>query len=233
MKISGFTKKVLAASILAATAASTHAVTVAEFTDGSYDSGAIPLNYLNIGRSFTTDSASNYDNLSFSFLNGTGASALTQGRTLYLLSQAYSGTSEALSSLTSGFIASASSTDTGTSWTFNSGISVTASTEYWVYTQRGTNTGNQYFSVGLEEYGANVNPRGGYSYFVTATAASTTPNTVSSFYEDSDVIFKYRLTSTPPVVTAVPEPSEWAMMLAGLGVLGVAVQRRKAQMAAV
>jgi hypothetical protein len=34
---------------------------------------------------------------------------------------------------------------------------------------------------------------------------------------------------TPPATDAVPEPSTWAMMIAGMGVVGASMRRRKAQ----
>ena len=61
-----------------------------------------------LAKAFTTCSAASYNNLSFSFLNpiSFSAEAGNAGRTLFLLSQAYSGDPSNLNATTAGFIAS-------------------------------------------------------------------------------------------------------------------------------
>ena len=231
MKLSGHTKQILAASIFAVASASSSAVTIAEYAAGTLVANGY---FYNVGQSFTTGAASSYNNLEFA-LFGTPSLSFnfnTSGRTIYLLSSAYSGDPAALSSSTAGFIASDESIPADTSWVFNTSVSVLGSTQYWVYTQNRPST----------QYG----PTGGGQFTVVAASFTTsgysggqaysTSFGQSTFVAEPNVDINFRFTGTAaggPTVTPVPEPSEWAMMLAGLGVLGVVVQRRKAQMAAV
>ena len=237
MKLSGHTKQILAASIFAAASASSSAVTISEYAAGTQD---LRNDFYNVGQSFTTGAATSYNNLEFDFtdLPALPGSAETGGRTLYLLSSAYTGNPNALSIATAGFIASKDSIPSSSlgagdiSWVFNPTVSVQGSTQYWVYTQN--RPSSQYGSVGGTQY-ANVNGSlagNGYS----GGRAYSTSFGQNTFVAEPNVDINFRFTGTAagiPTVTPVPEPSEWALMLTGLGLLGVVVQHRKKHAAAI
>jgi hypothetical protein len=89
------------------------------------------------GQSVTTpNTGAGWDNITFNFYlynaGSLGAAAATNG-SLFLLNTAYSGTPAALSSSTTGYIATA--TGNGSVWTFNASVTLLPNTQYFFYAQ--------------------------------------------------------------------------------------------------
>jgi hypothetical protein len=157
------------------------------------------------GQSFTTPNDSTVHVMtSFTWLD---ASSVPMGAgQLYVFSQEYLGlpTAPALTS-GSGFLG-VSSTYSGGSYSFVSGISLAPNTEYWGYSATSQQVGR-----------TSADYTGGHFY----STASIGTNFAQEAFNDAAFIV---------TATAVPEPSTYAA-LAGVAALGLAVWRRRAQRA--
>lgn len=151
------------------------------------------------GQSVTTPGSGPYDNLTFNWFNSLNAPAAYG--TLFLLSQTYTGTPAALNTFTPGYMAQA--TAAGNLYTFASGVTLQSSTQYF------------FFANGqgdISGYSTNVYSGGNMSF-----------GDNTGFYPDVGSDANFRLSG----VAAIPEPEAYAMMLAGLGLMGFVARRRK------
>jgi len=181
-------------------------MTLAENTSGIQFGPAVP------GQSVTTPAGGPFNSLAFNFFQfetGVGSQPVANG-TLFLLSQAYTGTPAGLSSATAGFIAQATGTGVGGAFTFDPGVTLQDSTQYFFYANTGQGsvlsnfTGNPY--------------AGGNAYFASPGFISFAP-----------ADFQFRLTGqVAPAQTVIPEPGTLALLASGiLSVGGLALRRRQ------
>jgi hypothetical protein len=76
----------------------------------------------------------------------------------------------------------------------------------------------------------NVNPTSPADYFLIGSSALQTLNTTQTLYarvNDMSGSFSNNSGFYEVTVAAIPEPHEWAMMLAGLGLVGLVARRRR------
>ncbi len=76
----------------------------------------------------------------------------------------------------------------------------------------------------------NVNPTSSADYFLIGSSVLQTLNTTQTLYarvNDMSGSFSNNSGFYEVTVAAVPEPHEWAMMLAGLGLVGFVARRRR------
>jgi hypothetical protein len=147
------------------------------------------------GETLVTTAGGQWDNLSFNFYTASG-NPLAAGD-IYLLSEQYLGTPSGLSSATPGYIAEGSAS--GGSYTFGSAVTVTGSTEYWVYTD-----------TALQLTG---DANGGEYYFTSS------PNANFAGFPGNDI--NYTLTGT-----SVPEPTTPLLLAMMVGLVGLAFHRK-------
>jgi len=173
---------------------------ITENLSGSYSSTD---NDFWVGQSVTTPADGPWSDLSFNLIS-TSNSPYALG-TLFLLTQAYSGTPAGLSSSTSGFVASTSSIVSG-AWVFDSAVTVESSTTYYLYE-------NAAFSDTEVLFGADPYA-GGIAYESDSGA---------SFYRipEVDVQFQFQGTQAP----STPEPATAFSALFALG--GIALLKRR------
>lgn len=191
----------LCAAAMVVTAAPVRAQTViAQSTARSFTSNGA------VGQSLTTGADGPFDNLVFNFFNNRNATA---PGTLFLLTQAYSGTGNNLSSNTAGYVAQA--TGASNAYTFSSGITLQSNTQYFFYN--------------------NVNA--GYDFSVTNSYSggnSYAGTTVTPFVSSGGPDAAFRLTGTGPAAAA-PEPGSFSLLCMGLvggaGTLGAFRRRRR------
>ena len=74
--------------------------------------------------------------------------------------------------------------------------------------------------------GANPAQRGAHDSFFYGPLNASRPETLNNGLDTNQI---GRPKTNRGAVTPVPEPSQWAMMLAGLALVGVIVKRRNAQ----
>jgi hypothetical protein len=158
-----------------------------------------------IGQSVTTPgTVTGWNNITFDFFsNGPGTTPAAFG-TLFILTQKYTGTPAALSSGTTGFVASSTSIVSGV-YQFNSTVTLAANTTYYFYE-------NTALAVGAVTGSAS----GTTSYFASSSATAFSSTGVGTT--------NYQLSGT-----ATPEPRMFGMVgLAGLAGVLVQFRRRKA-----
>ena len=80
--------------------------------------------------------------------------------------------------------------------------------------------------IGLH-FGNGKDGPGNATAFYKLDAGVDGLDTIKLFYKASSNAVLY-YTSKPPVTSPVPEPATWAMMIAGFGLVGAAMRRRKA-----
>ncbi len=173
-----------------------HADVLASYTGGSgTNAGAF------IGQSFTVMGKGSYNNIVFDFLNVNSQTAFATG-TAYLLSTAYTGSPNALSTSTPGFLAlAAASAD---AFSFAASLVLQTGSTYFLYTDKRSPTGS--FTGG----GAYS---GGQDFLaVTAGGAYTAQGVSSDFIVTGTAI--------------TPEPASWGLLLTG-GMASVACLRRR------
>jgi hypothetical protein len=131
--------------------------------------------------------------------------------TLYLLTQAYTGTPAGLSTSTPGEIATA--TASGGVWTFATGLSISSNTNYWVYSD-----------TSFQTYAANglFTPAAGALTGYNAQTANT-----NNFAVQSTALTPLFLLNGTQMTAAVPEPSFVAMSALVCVGLGIARFRKK------
>ncbi|MBZ5673212.1 MAG: PEP-CTERM sorting domain-containing protein [Acidobacteriia bacterium] len=160
-----------------------------------------------IGQSVTTPGGGPWDNIGFNYVDNNSNPFALGG--LYLLTQTYTGLPSGLSNATPGFVAS-TSTISGGVWTFASGVTLSASTQYFFYMDTAFNGSEILFSY-----------PGTYAGGVASQADNFLPN-----YSDNRAVdMTFTLAGTQ--FTAVPEPATASLMLAAIG-LAAAFRRRRA-----
>jgi hypothetical protein len=155
------------------------------------------------GQSFTTPSGGPWDDITFNFFSDVPPTTPEAAGSAFLLSQQYSGTVANLSSSAPGFLGESTGI-TGGKYVFPTSLVLDPNVQYWVYE-------NAAFSV----TGGNT-ITGGQGYFAQNASFGFNPGTGVS----------NNFTVSGDVASTVPEPSTWAMILAGFVGLGFAAFRR-------
>lgn len=90
----------------------------------------------------------------------------------------------------------------------------------------------EYFTISLAGFDPWGNPiiTGSLLAYGFAGCDMITPQTQTCTYQDSTYAGTFQLTQISPA--AVPEPSTWAMLLVGLGAMGLQLRRRRASCSA-
>ncbi len=177
--------------------------------------GSVPIIGF-VGQSFVTPNAVvPWDHITVSFITPglvLPAAPVAAG-TLFLLSQEFAGTPNALSSATAGFIASAPSA--ANLWTFASNITLNPNTTYYVY-------GNAAFGLSLQTpLGSSLQDAyaDGQAYY---TALANLPfGIATALGVGAFADLKFNVTAAP-----IPEPSTLAI-LALSSIAGLVLRKRK------
>lgn len=158
-----------------------------------------------VGQSFTVNGADGYTDIVFSFQNRAGDN-VGAGK-LYLYDSQYTGDFTGLADTKALAVASFANG----SYNFASTLTLAGNKVYYAYSDSA-------FSVGMSLTTANAYA-GGAMY-----QANTT---ITKFVETlRDARFSVSGTRVP-AVAAVPEPAGWATMIAGFGVVGATMRRRR------
>jgi hypothetical protein len=194
--------RIILTALLLVLSVSASAETLAEYHPGGPNGvfGAA------VGESVTTPGGGPWDHIAFNFFDDlTGDPYAANG--LYVLSQAYAGTTDALNSSTAGYLGFTDTIDDGV-WIFNTVLTLNPNTQYFFYMNKTTPTGTGvYVGDGYAGGIAYGNAGGG------------------SFAGVSSADIQFRLTGDQ--VTGAPEPGTLALMAGAVGLL-TAVRRRKA-----
>jgi hypothetical protein len=150
------------------------------------------------GQDFTTIAGGPWDDITFNFYSGPGATNPEAVGTAFLLNQEYLGTPASLSTATPGFLAS-TSTISGGAYVFASSVVLQPLTHYWLY-------GNAIFSL----TGGPGNS--GVVYVSTGGNFTSAPDSAN-----------YRVAGD--IASSVPEPA--TLLLLGTGLAGIVRLRRK------
>ncbi len=190
----------LAAALVTAPLAARPAVaqtTIASMTNGPFPSSG---NYY-WGTPVAVTAAGSYNQLTFSFLLGYPLTTPNAEGTAFLLTQAYIGTPDELSTATPGFLA-ASTNIVGGRYVFAPGVAVIGGQTYYVYENRA-----------LEVYGGGTGGSSAVSYGGSDAFRGGGPE------------INYQMQGV--AVTAAPEPATWALLGAGLLAMGGVARRRR------
>jgi hypothetical protein len=156
------------------------------------------------GHSVVIPSGGPWDNLTFNFYSDASPAVTPHAfGTLFLLSQDYFGTADALSAATTGYIANSTSISGG-KFVFPTNVTIQPNTTYFFY-QDGTSSGN-----------------------ITGNAPSGVAGEFHSFISDSDSAYTGATSSGSNFSlegTAIPEPTTLA--LAAIALLGIGCRCRK------
>lgn len=136
-----------------------------------------------LGESFTTPNGGPWNDIAFAFLSPSDAPEASGD--LFLLSEAYSGPNDALSSATAGFLAESTGINAGF-YDFASSVTLQADTQYFVYMD--TAGGPILVAQGAALAGA-----GGFLTYSEGSSYVSTP------------VLSFEVTGTP--MSATPEPS--------------------------
>ncbi len=163
------------------------------------------------GQQVTTPSGGPWDSIVFNFYDNSG-NPVALG-TIFLLSQSYSGTASALSSSTTGFIASAVGGGLGGVYTFASSVTLQPNTAYYFY--------NSALSPGEWGNNANFSSIGsGYQGYGAANGGVTLTYTTRPFAQ------AFNLTGT---TVAAPEPHPAVLISTALLALGILGRKQNAR----
>ena len=80
--------------------------------------------------------------------------------------------------------------------------------------------------IGMHFGNGSGGPGNATAFYKLNAGTGMNLNTLSWTYNASSDLIVYK-TGAPVVVTPVPEPASWAMLIAGLGVVGFSMRRRK------
>lgn len=176
----------------------------------SYTAGGGPFSGDAYGQSVTTPVGGPWDSIEFNFLGTTPSNETISDFALgglYVLSQAYTGAPDALSSSTAGYLGFTSTINDGT-WDF-SGVTLQPSTQYFFYMNSLVPLGN------AVELDTSSSYTGGSVYYSGSVS--------SSYANVSSASAEFDLTGTQ--VSGAPEPGT-ALLMAGAAAL-VAIFRRR------
>jgi hypothetical protein len=164
------------------------------------------------GESVLTPSASaGWSNVTFNWFDPTSGSPLATGD-IFLLSQAYSGTPSALSSLTAGYIDEGVADSGGDAYIFGASTVLNPNIEYYFYSSNRPNGFN-----GLS--GGAV---------LAGTVLYNSPGGTGNFFNTGSAVAAFELQGTSTGST-VPEPGTWLMLGTGLIGLGRAARGTRGQ----
>ena len=154
------------------------------------------------GVSFATPAGPAHTNITFNFFSNVPATTPTAGGTLFILTQAYTGTPAALNGATAGFLAQSQSISAG-QYVFDASLTLLPNTTYFFYANTPFTFSELFFAnpPGIIGY---IAPGGGS--FVSTRG---TPNFLLS----------------GAAVSAVPEPA--TMLLLASGLTGIVIKVRK------
>jgi hypothetical protein len=190
----------LSLACLAFTVATTRATTIATNTAGTAPLGSPQY----VGQSFTVAGAGSFNNISFNFFSDPAATIPYALGTGFLLSTAYGGAPQDLTSGTAGYLGHAAAA--GGFYSFDSGVTLVAGTQYFFYS-------DALFS-GTSIYGNGDTYAGGQFSRSLGAAANFNPlpGLDADFHVTGDVV-------------GAPDGGSTALMLA-LGVIGLFIGRR-------
>jgi len=213
-------------------------ITTAE-TISRNDGGSVAfIGIYGYGQSVLTPSGGPWTNITFGFLSIPGGGYSIQwpdnavGK-LFVLTQEYTGPFGGLSEAMPGFLATGTTPPTAITglryfayWEFDSSLILAPNTRYYFYASQGLLGVGQPFPPSLHDAGTNqayitsgggtIQQCGGFQNVVpgNCTFGPLDPSLPM-------ISFNYVLSGV------VPEPETYAMLLAGLGLLGFAARRRK------
>lgn len=192
----------IAAFVLAGLLSSTASATIIVENTGGPGSGGSSDFY---GQSFTTPSGSSFDSIEFNFFSDVPPTTPVANGTLYLLSSAYSGTPSALSSSTTGYIASSTGVSGGM-YVFDVSVTLQPDTQYFVYAD-----------TALLPSGGNV--FGSEESYKASTSGS-------SFGTNGGASANFEVTGSA-VTDVVPEPTSFLLVLPAIGLLFLKTSSRQ------
>jgi hypothetical protein len=162
-----------------------------------------------LGQSVTTPGGGPWNNITFNFYNSSGAFATGN---MYLLNQEYLGTPSALSSSTSGYLATGTATG-GTAWVFDPSVTLQANIQYYFYM---SSTNGTYIKISTDYADGNA-------YNATDTSSSY------MYSVGSDVNFQL---SGDPAPAPLPGAGLLSYLVVGCGALTALRKKLRARVSA-